>query len=119
MDMLNKPVTIHAGASCITLGILTQVMALSCLHWRAHPAQIAAIEMNLFVVESDVSVKADGKELGPKLPITLFGIPVSVDESCVMSQILLMRGDEVVVKIEQLAIPTCFMQAAEEQENAT
>jgi len=103
--------TLNANNSPLNAGILQVLVSRSGLSWRLHPAQWTAIENQIFVALCDI---VDEISLDGVVPVNtvrmLSGLPVHVDETAPRHWIELHLGDQVIARIENLAIP-CGMEA--------
>ena len=101
---------LNATGMMISPYILAQMLSVVRLRWRMHPAQVASIQGTLLALDGEYIVEgqASSAEIGPELPLTLFGIPVSIDDSQRDDVICLEWEGSDIGRIESLAIPSLF-----------
>lgn len=105
--MPTKP-RINANGSALTPFIVSHALAESGLHWLMNIDQQIALD-SLFVHLAEVIAYKESvtdRMEGLALYRTLVGIPVRISKDATLGSIELHRGDEVLVRIENLAIPS-------------
>lgn len=103
--------TLSAGGAAIHPALTLRALVLSDLYWGMSVAQQTAALYSALSVPVEVkSVTSEDAYAGLKLEVspqvhTMWGLPVTLDETLPPGIIELRRGVEVLARIEHLAIP--------------
>jgi hypothetical protein len=107
MDIMKNPKIINANGVCITPELLIKALAWSGLKWRMHMAQVVSLESQSLRHAVETQSTQILNELSPFLgERTLMGIPVQLSEDVPTGTIELLLNEEVIYKMEALAIPS-------------
>lgn len=92
----------------VTPGVMLRALTVAGLKWVMPTAQqLSLMHWSLNTLNSVIVVNKE-KLPQPPLVSTLLGVPVALDDTLPNDVIELRRGDEVLVRIEGLAIPAGF-----------
>lgn len=117
------PRSIHANNMSVSVSLLLSLVMVSELRWHTSEAQILALQHAFafkdtptYVVQKELEVGSEEykqmQELAKRSPaFTLYGIPVVIHSEMNQHMIELRNGDDVLVRLDGLAIPQEFANA--------